>query len=505
MKRLDAATYAEAFPERGGKRTRPERILQFGEGNFLRAFFDWMVHEMNARGLFDGSVVVVQPIRSGLASVLEEQDGLYTLLLRGVEEGGVVERREVIDSISRAIDPYADWKGFLSCAANPDLRFIVSNTTEAGIAWTDEPEPTERCPEGFPAKLAALLHARYRAVDGDPAKGFIVLPCELIEGNGKALRAAVARHAESWGLGAGFVDWIDRGCRFLDTLVDRIVPGYPREEEEALRAELGYEDRLMDSGEIFHLWVIEGDESVARELPLREAGLNVVWTDDARPYRERKVRILNGAHTMTVPVAFLGGKDEVRECVEDPAIRAFMERGVFEEILPGIALPRPEKEAFARSVLERFSNPFIRHELLSIALNSVSKFRVRVLPSLLDAVASGRGIPGALAFSLAALIAFHRGGFDGEGAYRGSRGSGSYLIKDEQAVLRVFSSAWASYDMTQDAGALCSAILSDAALWERDLRSVPGLEAEVRARLEDIVVRGMDAALASLMAGGRSA
>ncbi len=275
----------------------PETMVQFGEGAFLRGFVDWMVDIANEKGLLGGSIVVVQPIRQGTVRLLNEQEGLYTLLLRGVQGGQIVESRRIITAVRRAIQPYEQWEELAECFRNPGLRIVVSNTTEAGIVYVDEPYRPGVCPESFPAKAAALLVERFRAIQGDPAKGLIFLPCELIDRNGDALRRCILRHAEAWKLGPEFRRWIDEHNHFLNTLVDRIVSGYPRDDAARLAGELDYEDELLDAGEPFHLWVIEGPARLARELPLDKAGLNVIWTDDLTPYRTRKVRILNGAHT----------------------------------------------------------------------------------------------------------------------------------------------------------------------------------------------------------------
>ena len=394
----------------------PERVVQFGEGNFLRSFVDWMIDAMNGRGLFGGSVVVVQPIERGTVDVLSEQDCLYTLILRGLQGGKVVEQRQVITAISRGIDPYRDWNAYLAAAEQPDLRFAVSNTTEAGIAYVDEPRPTHGCPASFPAKVTAFLHRRFGRFRGGASKGLVFLPCELIDRNGEQLRSCVLRHAAAWDLGAEFTHWVAERNRFLNTLVDRIVPGYPHEEVSALTEQLGYEDRLLTTGEIFHVWVIEGDAALAEELPLTQAGLNVIWTSDLQPFRTRKVRILNGAHTMMALAAYLADLDTVRQCVEDPVLGGYVRRGAFDEILPLLPLPAEETRAFAEDVMERLANPFIKHNLISIALNSVSKYRVRVLPSLLEYRAANHRLPSALTFSLAALLAFYRGaGCEGRG------------------------------------------------------------------------------------------
>ncbi len=426
----------------------PERVVQFGEGNFLRSHVDWMLNRMNAQGLFRGRAVVVQPIERGMVDVLNAQDGLYTVILRGLQEGRVVEHREIVTAVSRGLDPYRDWNGFLELAAQPGLRFAVSNTTEAGIAYGEEPAPSGRPPASFPAKVAAFLAERFRRLGGTPDSALIFLPCELIDRNGEQLHTCILKHAAAWGLGAAFERWVTQDNRFFNTLVDRIVPGYPRDEAPRLQEELGYEDRLLTTGEIFHIWVIEGNARA--ELPLVEAGLDVVWTDDLQPYRTLKVRILNGAHTMLALPAFLAGLDTVREAVEDEVFGRFLRRGVFEEILPVLAFPEAEKRAFAADVLERLRNPFIRHALLSIALNSVAKFRVRVLPSLLEHRARFGQPPRALSFSLAALLAFYRGTEVRGGALQGRRDGQPYPAQDDLPVLSAFAEAWSAYQAHRD-------------------------------------------------------
>lgn len=485
---------------RGSLEKFPEKVLQFGEGNFLRGFFDWMLDETNARGLFGGSVVAVQPIPAGMAPQINQQEGLYTLLARGVEGGAVVETRRVITSISRALNPYEDWAGLVALAQSRELRFVVSNTTEAGIAYVEEPYVPGNCPASFPAKVAALLYERFVAVNGDPARGLVFLPCELIERNGAKLKEYVLKHAEAWKLGGAFAAWLENANYFLNTLVDRIVPGYPRAEAEALAAELGYADRLLNTGEVFHLWVIEGPAHLAEEIPLHRAGLNVIWTDDMTPYRSRKVRILNGAHTASVLAAFLGGVDTVREMMDDALFGRFIRRAVFEEIVPALPMEESEKQAYASSVLERFQNPFIRHELLSISLNSVSKWKVRVLPSLLDTLANTGKLPAALVFSLAALIRFYKGQPAADGGLDGQRNGAAYPIRDDAEVLEFFQSRWQAFDADGNTEALVSAVLGNAAFWGQDLTQVPGMANAVTASLQAILTEGMRAAVESLLA-----
>lgn len=478
-----------------------ERIVQFGEGNFLRGFVDWKICELNARSLFQGHVLAVQPIRHGLAGELQTQDGLYTLLMRGMENGRVVETRRVVTSIGRALNPYDQWAELRTAFQRSETRFVISNTTEAGIVYAAEAHDPARCPESFPAKIASLLQARYEAFGGQRERGLVFLPCELIDRNGAKLREAVLQHAAAWNLSADCVAWIREACIFCNTLVDRIVPGYPREEAARLSAELGYEDRLLVAAERFHLWVIEGPAELASELPFHLADLNVVWTDDLTPYRTRKVRVLNGAHTASVLAAHAAGLDTVREMVEDPVCGAFLQRAVYREILPQVPLPDAERRAYADSVLERFRNPFVRHELLSISLNSVSKWKVRVLPSLLDFQASEERLPAALAFSLAALLWFYRGEAASPNESRGRRGGQAYPIRDDAPVLEFFARAWAVAGSLEplQLHELAAAALGRRDFWDRDLNEVPGLTEAVASGLQSVARRGMRGALEQVL------
>lgn len=381
------------------KTLRPERVIQFGEGGFLRGFVDWMLHKINKTGNFNGSVVVVQPIEAGLCDMLSAQDCVYTHLIRGVE--GV--ETDVIDVISRCVKPYDDFDAYLSLAQNPDFRFIVSNTTESGIVFSDEDKITDAPPKTFPAKLTLLLKRRYELGLG----GFIFLPCELIDRNGDNLKACVLKYADLWDLGDGFKNWVEKENVFTNTLVDRINTGYPKGEDLAL----GYEDNMVNTSEFFHLWVIESDYDIEKELPFSSAGLNVIITrNKLEMYRTRKVRILNGAHTSLVPYALLSGFDTVKSCIDDEVMREHVRKCVFDEIIPTLDLPKDELVSYANSVLERFGNPYIKHYLSSIALNSVSKFKVRVLPSILEYIRRYGNTPPTLVFSLAKLIEFYKVG-----------------------------------------------------------------------------------------------
>ncbi len=379
------------------KTKRCERVIQFGEGGFLRGFVDWMLQKVNEKSDFNGSVVVVQPIEQGMCDMLTAQDCIYTHVIRGIE--GV--DKTVVDVISRCVKPYDDFAAYLALAEQPEMRFIVSNTTESGIVYSDEDKITDAPPKTFPAKVTLLLKRRFEL--GLP--GFIFLPCELIDKNGENLKKCILRYADLWDLGDEFKAWVEKENVFTNTLVDRINTGYPKDEDLAL----GYEDNMVNTSEFFHLWVIETEYDIEKELPFSSAGLNVIITKDKlEMYRTRKVRILNGAHTSLVPYALLSGLDTVKSCLDDPTMSEHLKKCVFDEIVPTLDLPKDELMAYANSVIERFSNPYIKHYLSSIALNSVSKFKVRVLPSILEYIKRFDKMPRTLLFSLAKLIEFYK-------------------------------------------------------------------------------------------------
>jgi tagaturonate reductase len=477
----------------------PERVLQFGEGGFLRGFADWMIHGMNQKGQFNGRVAVVQPIARGMIRELNQQNGLYTHLMRGIENGKVVERMELVTSISRGIDPYIHFADYLACAQNADLRFVLSNTTEAGIVYKREDKFSDTPQASFPGKLTRLLFERYTAFQGDASKGLVMLPCELIDRNGDKLKKAVLNMAANWQLAPEFVEWVKTACIFTNTLVDRIVTGYPKAEIGQLWEQVGYEDNLFNTSEVFHFWVIEGPASLQAELPLAECGFNVVFTTDMTPYRERKVRILNGSHTGMALGAYLAGKTFVGDCMKDTVIHGHIQKMLNEEIIPMLTLPKAELEAFAAAVLERFANPFIDHELLSISLNSVSKYTARNLPILEQYVAKKGAVPTRLAFGISALLAFYRGTEIRNGALIGSRNGDEYPIKDNHDILEWFAEAWTAYDGTEAAAAqLVDGALAQKAWWGKDLRTVPGLAAVVTSQLRTILTKGAAEAFATL-------
>lgn len=379
------------------KTVRPERVIQFGEGGFLRGFVDWMLQKVNESSEFNGSVVVVQPIEQGMCDLLSAQNCVYTHVIRGVE--GV--DTTVVDVISRCVKPYEDFNSYLALAENPDFRFVVSNTTESGIVFSAEDKITDAPPKTFPAKVTLLLKRRFELGLG----GFIFLPCELIDRNGDNLKKCILKYADLWELGDAFKNWVESENVFTNTLVDRINTGYPRGEDLGL----GYEDNMLNTSEFFHLWVIETDYDLESEIPFASAGLNVIVTKDKlEMYRTRKVRILNGAHTSLVPYAMLEGFDTVKSCIDDERMCAHLRRCVFDEIIPTLDLSRDELLAYANSVVERFGNPYIKHYLSAISLNSVSKFKVRVLPSILEYIKRYDKMPETLIFAFAKLIEFYK-------------------------------------------------------------------------------------------------
>ena len=384
------------------KTIRPERVIQFGEGGFLRGFIDWILQITNEKTDFNGSAVVVQPIEQGLCDRLEAQNCVYTHIMRGMKDGVPTVDTKVIDVISRTVKPYDDYDAYLALAENPDFRFVFSNTTESGIAYVEGDKLDDKPPKSFPAKVTALMYKRFTL----GLDGFIFMPCELIDKNGETLRSIVLKYADDWSLGDDFKAWVIEKNVFCNTLVDRIVTGYPKDE----KIDLGYEDNMLNTSELFHLWVIEGPKDILSEIPFDKTGLNIIVTDSLEMYRTHKVRILNGAHTSMIPYAMLEGIETVKDCMEDENMFAFVNRCVFDEIIPTLDLPREELVDYANNVFERFNNPYIRHLCASISLNSVSKFKVRVLPSLLEYIKRTGKMPGNLIFSLAKLIEFYKNG-----------------------------------------------------------------------------------------------
>ena len=476
----------------------PERVLQFGEGNFLRAFVDYWFDMANEKAGWNGKCVLVQPIAQGLTQLINRQEGLYTLYLRGRQNGEKVDAKRVISSVSRCLNPYEkqDYDAMMDVAAGEALEYIVSNTTEAGIVYDPSCRLEDCPPASFPAKLTQVLLHRWRA--GRP--GVVVLSCELIDNNGKELLRCVNQYIKQWGLEEGFARWVNGDCTFCSTLVDRIVPGRIRDAAEAARLEdeNGYRDALIDVGEVFGVWNIEGPEWLAEKLPFRAAGLNCPVVPDVTPYKKRKVRILNGAHTGFVPGAYLAGYDIVRDCMQDDVILGFMNRMLHEEVIPTLPLDRQDLEAFAAAVQDRFNNPFINHELMSITLNSTSKWRARNMPSLLEYAQTAGKLPPCLAMSFAAYIAFYSSDIQAlteQGLVCRRPKGNEYTVSDDRWVLEFYYSRRGVSDET-----LVHDVMTNEKMWGQDLTLVPGFEQAAAENLRRIRTEGARAAFAACLA-----
>ena len=450
----------------------PEKVMQFGEGNFLRAFVDNFIDIANEKAGYNGKAVLVQPIAQGLTDLINRQEGLYTLYLRGSENGEKIDRKRVISAVSRCINPYGDWESVLALARSADLEIIVSNTTEAGIVHDTESTFDQEPPVSFPAKLTRVLYERYKAGQ----KGIVMLSCELIDNNGKELLKCVNQYIDDWKLDGDFRRWVNEENIFCSTLVDRIVPGRIRDPKEAaaLAEANGYEDPLTDVGEVFGIWVIEGPEGLEDRLPFKKAGVPVIVVPDVTPYKKRKVRILNGAHTGFVLGAYLAGYDIVRDCMHDDVIRGYMNRMLYEEVIPTLPLDKKDLEEFARAVQDRFNNPFVNHELMSISLNSTSKWRARNMPTFLDYVQEKGALPPCLTTSFAAYIAFYSSDIreltDSGLICRRPKGN-EYTVNDDRWVLEFYLAH--RNDSPED---LVHAVMTNTEMWGRDLTEVPGFE-----------------------------
>ncbi len=457
----------------GVSNTRPIKVLQFGEGNFLRAFVDWIIDILNEKAAFNGDVQIIQPISKGMGELINQQEGLYHLVLNGIKNGEPSTDTRLITCVRGVINPYEDYEAYLKTAENPDLKFIISNTTEAGITFNADDINPDILPDSFPGKLTALLYHRYKFFNGAGDKGLFIIPCELIDKNGQQLSNAILQFIALWKWPDDFKKWIIEKNVFCNTLVDRIVPGFPKETIKKIQEEIGYEDNLVVTAEPFHLWIIEGTDAVSNALPAHTAGLDVKFVKDQTPYRTRKVRILNGVHTALVPVAYLHGLRTVRESVEDPIAGKFIKEAIYEEIIPTLDLPSEELKQFAHDVIERFQNPFIKHELSSIALNSISKYKVRVLPSVLEYVKRKGTLPDRLIFSLACLIQFYKGDFKGT----------STPVNDSADIVEFFKNIWRSRDLRS----VAEGTLSNTSFWDEDLRKIPGLTNRLIFFLERLV------------------
>ena len=483
------------------KSVAPERIIQFGEGNFLRAFVDWIIWNMNAKTNFNGSVVVVQPIDKGMVEWLNGQDCLYHVNLQGRLNGEPVNSLERIDVISRALNPYSQNAAFMALAEQPDIRFIISNTTEAGITFDPSCKFTDAPASAYPGKLVQLLYRRYKTFNGCPSKGLILMPCELIFLNGHHLKECIYQYIELWkeDLGAdyeGFKEWFTKYNYVCATLVDRIVPGFPRKDIAAIQEKVGYNDNLVVQAEIFHLWVIEKPENMSieqlrEEFPAEKAGLHVLITESEKPYPERKVTLLNGPHTVLSPVAYLSGINIVRDACNDPVIGQYIHKVQFEELMETLNLPMDELRQFASDVLERFNNPYVDHQVTSIMLNSFPKFETRDLPGLKTYLERKGELPKGLVLGLAAIITYYKGGTRADGA--------PIQPNDAQEIMDLLSQLWATGDLRKVAEGVLGA--TDI-IWKeskQDLNTIPGLTDMVEGFLRDIQDKGMVETVKSIL------
>lgn len=458
--------------------TYPERIIQFGEGNFLRAFIDWMVYNMNQKADFNSSVVVVQPLPNGMIDMLNEQDGLYHVNLQGLDNGNTVNSIELIDVISRSLNPYSQFEEYLKLAEQPEMRFVVSNTTEAGIAFDPTCKLTDAPACSYPGKLTQLLYHRFKTFDGAVDKGLIIFPCELIFHNGTELKKTIRQYIELWQLGEDFSNWFENACGVYSTLVDRIVPGYPRETISEILEKIQIDDKLVVQAEIFHLLVIEAPESVAAEFPAHKAGLNVLFVPDEKPYHERKVTLLNGPHTVLAPVAYLSGLDIVRECLTDEVISKFLHQVMFNELIETLDLPKEELNKFANDVLDRFNNPFVKHYVTSIMLNSFPKFKTRDLPGLKIYLERKGKLPVGLVLGLAAIITYYKGG---------KRGEAEIVPNDDKAILDLLTELWATNNIQK----VAEGVLAAEFVWGENLNNIAGLTDTIVLYLNMIQENGM--------------
>ncbi len=463
-----------------------EKIIQFGEGNFLRAFADWAVQKMNEATDFNASVVVVQPRDKNAIDVLNSQDGLYHVNLQGLKDGKPTDTIELIDCVSRGMNPYREFDEFIRLAENPDMRFVFSNTTEAGIVFDPNCKLSDKPAASYPGKLTQLLYRRFEFFKADASKGLIILPCELIFHNGNELKKCILQYIELWNLGDDFKNWFLNSCPVYNTLVDRIVPGYPKDNADEIKQKIGYDDKLLVKGEIFHLWVIEAPKSLADEFPADKAGLNVLFVESEAPYHERKVTLLNGPHTLLSPVGFLSGLDTVRECVEDELVGRYVKKVMFDELMQTLNLPKDELEKFAGDILDRFRNPYVKHFVTSIMLNSFPKFKTRDLPGLKVYLERNGKLPKGIVLGLAAIATYYKGGY---------RGETKIELNDDPKIIEFMQAVWMLDDYQKTA--LC--VLAATKIWDEDLSKIPGLTEMLAGFLKLIAENGMKKAVESIL------
>ncbi|WP_445458132.1 tagaturonate reductase [Flavobacterium sp. HNIBRBA15423] len=455
----------------------PIKVVQFGEGNFLRAFVDYAFQRLNNEVNFNAGIAVVQPLEGGLVHMLNDQDGLYTLFMNGVKKNEKIQDIELIKNVVKGINPFTSFQDYLDLAKEKELQFIISNTTEAGIEFVDTDTLNMQPPVSFPAKLTVLLYERFNHFKGDVSKGLTIIPCELINYNAATLKEIILKYCDLWNLDNQFKTWLLESCTYHNTLVDRIVPGYPKNEIEEYNDKLDYQDNLIVTAEPFFLWVIEGDETLKQKLPFHKTDLNVKIVDDMQAFRTLKVRILNGAHTAMVPFSILYGNETVRQTVDGDFTGKFVNQ-VITEINGTLDMDKEEISNYAEDVMDRFRNPFIIHKLSNIALNTVSKFKVRVLPSLLQYIENNKSLPVHLTYSLACLILF----------YKGTWKSSVLPVNDNADIVEFFKKAWSSNDFNK----ITKVTLENVEFWEQDLSKINGLSEAIVSALTEIETNGIE-------------
>ncbi|MGX9522796.1 tagaturonate reductase [Vibrio mediterranei] len=447
------------------------KIMQFGEGNFLRAFVDWQIDHLNEHTDLDAGIAIIRPIDTDFPPLLNKQDGLYTSVVRGINENDqAVEESRIITSVNQEIAVYQDVDAYMALAKDPNIQFIFSNTTEAGIAFSANDKFDAQPATTFPAKLTQWMFARFKHFGGATDKGLFIIPCELIDYNGDELKAMIFKYIELWELDVEFKAWLEEANTFCSTLVDRIVTGHPREELPELEAKVGYQDKFIVTAEYFYLFVIQGPQELAQALKLDQLDLNIKIVDDIKPYKERKVAILNGAHTALVPVAYLADRDTVGESMNDELLNRYINTLIDNEVIPSLSLAEDELKAFADSVMTRFKNPFIKHQLTSIALNSMTKWKTRLLPQLITYTEKHQQAPKLMSLSLAAQLLYYKGSHNGQ----------TIPLNDEQKWLDFFELAWAKFEaQTLDVTSLVTEVLQDVEHWGQDLNQLPTLTKQV--------------------------
>jgi tagaturonate reductase len=467
----------------------PLKVMQFGGGNFIRCFVDWMVQILNEEADFNAGVIVIKPTSKGDYQMLKSQDGLFTVVLNSNDNGALVTKTKLVSCVQQLLNPYTEWKAYLDLAKNPDIKFVVSNTTEAGIKFNPDDPYADSAPKEFPAKLTVWLYHRFQHFGKDLNKGCVIMPCELIEDNGHTLKTAILDYSRAWRLGDDFTAWINNANHFCNTLVDRIVSGYPNGKADQLQHRLGYVDELMVEGEQFHSWVIEAPKAVRELLPFHKTDLKVTFVDDIGPYREMKVRLLNGAHTAMVPVAYLSGRTFVYETMEHPILSGFIESCLKDEVSITLPFPENHKQAYIDDVLDRFRNPALKHRLIDISLNGTSKFVTRLLPTLKKYYAREGLLPKNIVFAFAAIIQFYKGEFNGE----------KIDLKDDARTLDFFKDNWGKMNSgSLSLDEMVHNILGNVSIWESDLTQFQGLADAVSAHLTAIKKYGMLEALTLL-------